>query len=372
MLDPRLSKLAKTLVNYSCEVKPGETVLIEAIDIPHTFTNELIQAVAEVEGIPVVKLHSNTVQRALLRSGTQESWKMRAAIETEAMQRADCYIGVRGSHNISELADVSRDHQELYEKHFGKPVHLDLRVKKTRWVVLRWPTASMAQQAEMSTDAFEDFFFNVCTLDYKKVEIAMQPLIKRMEQAKQVRIVGPGETDLTFSIEDIPAVGCCGKRNIPDGEVFTAPVRKSVEGVIQYNVPTIYRGETHLDVRLEFEKGKIIKASSSQSERLNEVLDTDEGARYIGEFAIGFNPYCTRPMKDILFDEKMAGSIHFTPGQCYEQAENGNRSSIHWDLVLVQTANYGGGKLYFDDELIREEGLFVTEDLQGLNPQQFG
>lgn len=372
MMDSRYTALAETLVNYSCEVASGEKVFIEAIDIPHAFTCELIRVIADAGGIPLLKLGSNSIQRALLRNGSDKSWQTVAGAEETMMKLADCYIGVRGNFNISELSDVTSERQEIYEKHFWKPIHLDLRVKKTRWVVLRWPTPSMAQQAEMSTEAFEDFFFNVCTLDYTKVERAMQPLIKRMEKTELVRIVGPGDTDLTFSIKDIPVVGSCGKRNIPDGEVFTAPIRESAEGVIHYNVPTIYRGETHQDIRLVFEKGKIVEATSSQTARLNKVLNTDEGARYVGEFAIGFNPYCTRPMKDILFDEKMAGSIHFTPGQCYEQTENGNRSSIHWDMVLVQTPEYGGGKIYFDDELIRADGQFVVEDLQGLNPDQFG
>jgi aminopeptidase len=267
------------------------------------------------------------------------------------------------------MSDVPAEKQKLYEQTVWKRVHHEVRITKTRWVVLRWPSPSMAQMAEMSTEAFEDFFFNVCTLDYGKMSRAMQPLKDLMQRTDRVNLKGPGDTDLTFSIKGIPAIPCDGKVNIPDGEVFTAPVRDSVNGVIHFNAPTIYRGVTHNDIRLVFKNGKIIEATSTASEKLNEVLDADEGARYVGEFAIGFNPYCTRPMKDILFDEKIAGSIHFTPGVCYEEASNGNKSDIHWDMVMIQTPEYGGGEVRFDGKLIRSNGKFLVPELEALNPE---
>jgi aminopeptidase len=252
---------------------------------------------------------------------------------------------------------------------FNHRVHSEERVKNTKWCVMRYPNGSMAQSAQMSTEGFEDFFFQVCLIDYQKMEKAMRSLVKRMEQTDEVRIVGPG-TDLTFSIKGIPVIPCAGTHNIPDGEVFTAPVRDSVNGTLSYNTPTVYQGYTFENVVLNFREGKIVEATAgSQTERLNKILDTDEGARYIGEFAIGVNPYIHHPMKDILFDEKINGSFHFTPGQAYEDADNGNRSAIHWDMVCIQRADYGGGKIYFDGELIRENGLFLPEDLQALNPE---
>jgi aminopeptidase len=280
-----------------------------------------------------------------------------------------CYIGARGNPNVSETSDVPADKQKLYESTVWSRVHHDVRIKKTRWCVLRWPTPSMAQMAEMSTEAFEDFFFDVCILDYGKMARAMQPLKHLMEKTDRVRLKGPRDTDLSFSIKGIPAIPCDGKVNIPDGEVFTAPVRDSVNGVIRFNAPTIYRGTTHNDIRLEFKNGKIVEATSSASNKLNEVLDTDEGARYVGEFAIGVNPYCTKAMKDILFDEKIAGSIHFTPGACYDEASNGNKSKIHWDMVMLQTPEVGGGEIWFDDQLVRKDGKFVVPELEGLNPE---
>jgi aminopeptidase len=250
-----------------------------------------------------------------------------------------------------------------------KPVHLDIRVPDTRWVVLRWPNESMAQLSRMSTEAFEEFYFRVCTMDYAAMSEALRPLRELMERTERVRLVAP-DTDLSFSIADIPAVPCDGHRNIPDGEVYTAPVRDSVEGTIRYNAPSVYQGVTHEDVRFRFESGRIVEATSSNTPHLLKVLDTDEGARYVGEFAIGFNPHITRPMNDILFDEKIAGSIHFTPGAAYREADNGNRSQVHWDLVLMMDPDHGGGEVWFDDVLVRRDGSFVLEELQGLNPER--
>lgn len=372
MTDPRITKLADVLINYSCAVKPGEKILIEAIDVPHFFTSECVRLAREAGALPVIKLESNVTKRALMMHGSRESWELIESCENFVMQQMDCYIGARGSHNVSELSDVPGDKQALYENTVWKSVHIHSRVKGTRWVVLRWPHPSMAQMAEMSTSAFEDYYFNVCTLDYAKMAKAMAPLKDWMARTDRVRLVGPNDTELSFSIKGIPAVGCDGKLNIPDGEVFTAPVRDSINGVIRYNAPSLYRGTTHTDVRFEFKDGKIIDATSSNTQKLNEVLDADAGARFCGEFAIGFNPHCTRPMKDILFDEKIAGSIHLTPGACYDQAPNGNKSDVHWDLVMIQRPEYGGGEIYFDDVLIRKDGEFVVDELTGLNRSQLG
>jgi aminopeptidase len=370
MLDPRIDKLARMLIRYSCALKKGENILIEAIDIPHEFSSALVRNAVAAGGHPLVMLKSNEINRALMKSGSKPQWDLIARVERLQMQNVQCYIGARGSPNVSELSDVSAEKQKLYESTLWEKVHRDVRIPKTRWCVLRWPTASMAQMAEMSTEAFEDFYFDVCTLDYAKMSRAMQPLKTLMERTDRVYLKGPGDTDLTFSIKNIPAVCCDGRVNIPDGEVFTAPVKTSVNGVIHFNCPTIYRGVTHNDVRLVFRGGKIVEASSSNTPKLNEVLNTDPGARYVGEFAVGFNPYVVKAMKDILFDEKIAGSIHFTPGACYDEASNGNKSKIHWDLVMRQTPEAGGGEMRFDDKLIRKNGRFVGKELLGLNPER--
>ncbi len=370
MIDPRITKLADVLVNYSCAVQPGEKILLEAIDVPHEFATEVVRIAAEKGAMPLVLLKSNQVDRMLRMHARREQFELIAKVENLQMQNVQCYIGARGNHNVAELSDVPQEGMKIYESTVWKDVHIETRVKKTRWVVLRWPSPSMAQLADMSTEAFEDFYFQVCTMNYAAMSERMAALKKRMEATDQVHIKGPGDTDLTFSIKDIPAIPCDGKLNIPDGEVFTAPVKTSVQGVMHYNAPTLYRGVTHEDVRLVFKDGKIVEATSSNTAKLNEVLDSDEGARYVGEFAIGLNPYILKPMKDILFDEKICGSIHFTPGASYDEAPNGNDSEVHWDMVLIQREDYGGGELYFDGELVRKDGLFVVDDLKPLNPEE--
>lgn len=367
MLDPRLTRLAEVLISHSIRLKKGEKVLIEAFDIPDPLVIELIRKVVKVGAIPFVSIKHNSVLREIYRNATPEGIGLIGDYEKWRMQRVDAYIAVRGSDNSSELGDVPGDKMKLYQRYWWKKVH-GYRVAKTKWVVLRYPTPSMAQQAQMSTETFEDFFFDVCTLDYNKMAKAIKPLKKLMERTDKVHIKGP-ETDLSFSIKAVPVIPCIGERNIPDGECFTAPVKSSVEGTIAFNVPTIYLGTTFDRIHLEFKKGKIIKASADKITRLNEILDTDRGARYIGEFSFGFNPYITRPMQDILFDEKIAGSFHFTPGSAYEEADNGNRSEVHWDMVMIQTPQYGGGEVYLDGKLIRKNGKFVTKNLEGLNPK---
>ena len=278
------------------------------------------------------------------------------------------YIAVRGGWNIAEMSDVPGEKMKVIAKKL-KPV-LDYRVKKTRWCVLRWPTPSMSQQAGMSTEQFEDFFFDVCSLNYSRMQPGMRALKALMDATDRVEIKGP-DTDLRFSIKDIPAVSCGGTYNIPDGEVFTAPVKNSVQGYVSFNAPSIYQGVPFDSVRFEFRDGRIIDASGSQPAKLASILDSDPGARFIGEFSLAFNPYILHPIRDILFDEKISGSFHFTPGQAYEEADNGNRSQIHWDLVSIQRPDYGGGTIRFDGKLIREEGVFVPKALRSLNPENF-
>ncbi len=371
MKDERIQKLAHNLVNYSCSLKEGEKVLIRTSGdgSDKYLVLALIEEVYKVKALPFVWNHQGEIIRDLLKNSTEEQIKLWAKVDLALMSEMDAYIGIASSGNNAELSSVSKDKLDVYQKHYINPVHMEIRVKKTKWVILRYPNYSMAQLASKSTDEFEEFFFNVCTLDYQKMSDAMNVLADYMNKTDKVRIVGEG-TDLAFSIKDIPSVKCDGHRNIPDGEVYTAPVRNSINGVISYNTPSLYNdGFTYTDIRFEFENGKIVKATSNNNERINKILDSDEGSRYIGEFAIGVNPYITDPMKDTLFDEKIKGSFHLTPGNCYEEASNGNDSVIHWDLVCIQTKEYGGGEIYFDDKLIRKDGIFVIDELKPLNPE---
>ncbi|MDX9780573.1 MAG: aminopeptidase [bacterium] len=369
MYDQREKKLAELLVSYSTNVQKGENVLIEAIDIPESFVKLLIKSVREHGGNPFVTLKSNAVQRELYRGAGDEQIAFSGDYEAFRMKNLQAYIGVRGSWNITELSDVPAADLKRYQMLWSEKVHTRIRVPKTKWVVLRWPTPSMAQQAGMSTEAFEEFYFNVCTLDYPKMAKAEDALVALLEKTNKVHIKGPGATDLFFSVKDIPVLKSCGLRNIPDGEVFTAPVKNSVNGVIAYNTPTLYQGTIFENITLHFKDGKIVQADGDEQEKLDAIFDTDEGARYVGEFAFGLNPYINRPMKDILFDEKISGSIHFTPGNAYDNAFNGNRSAIHWDLVLRQTPECGGGEIWLDDVLVRMNGRFVLPELEKLNPE---
>jgi aminopeptidase len=364
--DPRFTKLAKLLVEYSTSLKKGDRVLIDMADVPDEFTVELIRAARAVGAIPFVEVRHTRLNRELLRGSTEDYASQVRDMELFRMKRMQAFIAMRGSNNANENADVPSKQMAVYSR-LTRPV-LNYRVNKTRWCVLRWPTSSMAQGAGMSTEAFEDLFFNVCTMDYRKMAKAMVPLEKLLKRTDRVHIKGPG-TDLKFSIKGIGAKMCKGDRNIPDGEVFSCPVKTSINGRIQFNTPTLYAGTKFENVCLEFKDGKIVNATSNNTRRLNEILDTDAGARYTGEFSLGFNPYILSPMCDILFDEKIAGSLHLTPGQAYEECDNGNHSAVHWDMVLIQRPEWGGGEIWFDGELIRKDGLFVTKDLKGLNPE---
>ncbi len=368
MTDPRIKKLAHSLVTYSCAVKPEDNVLIEVNGVDQAMTTALIDEVYAAGGRPFVWLRDAAVMRALLKGLDEKQADLWAENDAALMAKMNAYIGIRGGVNSFEMSDVSDEQEQLHTLRYWSRVHGNLRVDKTRWAVLRWPTPAMAQLAGMSTEAFEDYYFKVCCLDYEKMSRAMDPLVERMERADRVHIVGPG-TDLTFSIKGLPAIKCAGDCNIPDGEVFTAPIKDSVNGVLSYNTPSLRGGYTFENIRLTFKDGRIIEATANDTQRINKVFDMDEGARFVGEFAIGVNPYVTEVMKDTLFDEKIAGSFHFTPGACYDECNNGNESALHWDLVCIQRSEYGGGEIWFDDELIRKDGLFVPEYLQGLNPE---
>lgn len=368
-MDERIRILAQNLVNYSCQVKPGDKVYLHYTgESTRALAKALVKEVYLAGGLPFLHYTDPQLQRLQIMECTREQMELAAKVDGLEMSNMDCYIAVRGSDNVSELSDVPPERMMLYEKYYVTPVHHGIRVPKTRWVVLRYPNDAMAQLCGTSTENFEDFYFRVCNLDYNRMAAAMEPLVELMNHTDKVRLAGPG-TDLTFSIKEIPAIPCAGRMNIPDGEVYTAPVRNSVNGTLCYNTPSVFQGFTYENICLTFENGKIVKALANDTERINKVFDMDEGARYVGEFAIGVNPYILKPMKDILFDEKIMGSIHFTPGNCYEEAPNGNASSLHWDLVWIQRPEYGGGEIWFDDVLVRKDGRFVLPELLCLNPE---
>lgn len=373
MLDPRVTRLAELLCSHSTSLGPDDAVMIHVFDIPDEVTCELVRA-AQATGAKVhVKMESTKVHRRLMLGMTEDNARHIAGIDLHEMQQATAYIALRGSDNAMEMADIPIPSRQLWQKIHSDPVHMKTRVASTKWVVLRWPTPSMAQQAGQSTEAFEKFYFDVCTVDYSLMQKAAEPLVDLMNRTDMVQLKGPG-TDLTFSIKDIGSVSCHGKRNIPDGECFSAPVKESGNGVVQYNTVSLYQGIEFKDIRFEVKNGRIIKAEAgANTSRLNEILDTDEGARFFGEWSLGYNPQVLHPMKDTLFDEKITGSFHLTPGASYNPpGGNGNDSAIHWDIVCIQRPDYGGGEVWFDGVLIRKDGLFVLPELEGLNPDSLG
>ncbi|MEG1315373.1 MAG: aminopeptidase [Anaerovoracaceae bacterium] len=367
MMDSRINKLSDVLVHYSCNLQKGEKILIDYEgECCKPLVKQIIKDVYKCGGKPYVTTRDSSVNREIMMHCDEEQLQFMNDYQLAQMQGMAAYIAIRAGDNTSELSDVPSEKMNLYSK-ITRPV-LDYRVNKTKWVILRYPNPSMAQLAGKSQESFEDFFFNVCTLDYKKMSQAMTPLVELMNKTDKVRLVGPG-TDLSFSIKGVGGVKCDGERNIPDGEVYTAPVKTSMNGTIAYNTFSEEQGFTYENIKFEIKDGKIINATANDTKRINELLDTDEGSRYFGEFAIGVNPYVLHPMKDTLFDEKIAGSFHLTPGMCYDDAPNGNKSAVHWDLVMIQRPEYGGGEIYFDDVLIRKDGIFVIPELEGLNPE---
>jgi len=373
MIAREMKDLARLLVRHSTALEPGEKVLIEATSVPGEMIQALVHEVVAAKGVPYVLLKDNELLREMFGAGDADSVRARVAlmaeIELHAMKQMNVYVGLRGNNNISEMAQVPQEKMKIYQDGFLQPVHFQWRVPKTKWVVLRWPTPSMAQQAGMSTSAFEEFYFSVCLVDYAKMARAVEPLKALMERTDRVRIKAPG-TDLSMSIKGIGVIPCFGLRNIPDGECFTSPVRDSVNGRVRFNARTVYNGVQFSDVTLEFEAGKVARATASDTAALTRILDSDAGARYLGEFSLAFNPYITSPMCDILFDEKIRGSLHMALGSAYGDADNGNRSSVHWDLVLLQDETQGGGEVWFDERLIRKDGRFVVPELEGLNPER--
>lgn len=365
MKDPRLETLARNLLDYSLGLQPGEKVLIEGEAGSRALMITLVEETYRRGAIPFVETGDARLRRAWLRGANREQMDLRVSWEIRRVKDIDATLHILAGDNASELADVPGKILEA-SRLASEPLMELLLAKK--WCLLRFPTSAAAQAAGMSTEAFEDFCLAVSTLDYARMDRAMDPLVELMSRTDRVRITSPG-TDLSFSIKGMPVLKAAGKHNIPDGEVFTAPVLDSAKGTIAFNTPSLEDGTTYERIRLVLKDGRIVEADSSEPEKIQQMLDTDEGARYLGEFAFGVNPRIDRPMKDTLYDEKIGGSLHIACGRAYDDADNGNRSSVHWDLVLLQTPAWGGGEVWFDEVMVRRDGRFVLPELEGLNPE---
>ncbi|TLS36051.1 aminopeptidase [Pseudalkalibacillus caeni] len=368
MKDVRLVQLAKTLVNHSIELQETEKVMISGSNIAKPLIKEVIREVYRVGGVPFLDLREEDMMVEIAKKATRDQLEVEKGWYAKKVEDVDAFIHIRAEENDAEMSDIPSEVLQMAGEVMQEVDQVMINQRK--WVLINYPTPAAAQKARMSSEKFEDYLLEVCSLDYKKLAEAQKALQELMENTDKVRIVAP-DTDLSFSIKDIPKVASHGKRNVPDGEIFTSPVKESVNGTISFNTPCPYRGVTFNNVSLTFKDGKIVDAVADETEKINEIFDLDEGARYIGEFAIGLNPLINKPMGEILFDEKINGSIHFTPGQAYENADNGNRSMVHWDMVLILREEYGGGELYFDDQLVQKNGKFVIDSLKQLNPEEF-
>ena len=369
MLDDRFKTLAKRLVTYSVNVQKGDKVLVQAFDCDPYFVTQIVDEIYLAGGMPFVKYSVDPIGIHVARQATKEYYEAMLRYNKTMMSEIQCQIQLIGSLNKFNGKSIPHEVSKMAGQIYGKPIHEITEKNKVRWVLLNFPNPSEAQDANMETEEFEDFFFDVCNLDYSKMGDAMTPLATLLGKTDKVRIVAP-ETDLSFSIKDIGSEKCVGTQNIPDGELMTAPVKTSINGTIKYNVPFVkYDGKILNDIKLTFKDGKVIAHECSDNKSLQEMLDTDEGSRFTGEFAFGINPYISSPMHNILFDEKIAGSIHIALGTCHPETDNGNKSAVHADMILIQTPEYGGGEIYFDNVLIRKDGRFVLKELDCLNPE---
>jgi aminopeptidase len=370
MKDPRITQFAEILVDYSTRVKKGDVVLINAVGFESAPLVKELHALCLKRGAAYVEYSFSVpeIDRAFYNLADKQQLDHFPRHKLDFYKSLTVYIGIAAGDNSMVMANARQEAMVAYQK-LTRPL-IDQRVKHTRWVVTRYPTHAAAQEARMSLDEYEEYLFSACCIDWKKESRKQDKLKKLFDRTSNVRILAP-DTELSFSIEGLPGIKCDGRLNMPDGEVFSAPVRDSVEGHITYNCPSIYQGKEYNGVHFEFSRGKIVRATAEagMTGPLNTILDTDEGARYIGEFSLGINPGIRQPMRNILFDEKIFGSIHLTPGQAYDECDNGNRSAVHWDLVRVLN---DGGEIWFDGVLIQKNGLFVHKDLLELNPAQQG
>ena len=370
--DERITRLAENLIKNSVKLKKGEQIYIEAIGLSTMpLVQELVKAATKAGGVPFYYFNEQALQKEFIENASVTQMKVQAEIHKQLMSNSQAYIGVRGNDDLFKMSAVDPEKMNNYQKYYWNPVHSEIRVPQTKWCVLRYPNAAFAAMSKMALEEFEDFYFDACLVDYVKMGQAMKPLKKLMDKTKKVRIVAPG-TEVEFSIAGLKSIICDGKMNIPDGEVYTAPVKDSINGVIQFNTDTTYMGTVFSNIRLVFKDGKIVEGHSMiNDDKFQKILNIDEGSRYMGEFALGVNPFVTQPMLDILFDEKISGSFHMAIGNSYEdETNNGNKSAIHWDLVQMQDAEHGGGEIFFDEVLVRKNGRFVLPELIGLNPEK--
>lgn len=358
-------KLIKTIVEHSCNISKSDHVLLFAShNIEESFLEALIKEINSKGAYCYFELINDRLKSISQSVADEEYANFMIKSDIEKYKNCNVRIFIQKENNRYESKIVPNESKTFLQKARDK---FFFHILQKRWLYLQFPSDLDAHLHKMSGSEFENFFFNACTIDYSELEKNLQPLKKLMEKTDNVRICGNG-TDISFSIKDIPAVICSGNHNIPDGEIYTAPIKNSVNGIIRYNAPHNMFGESFEDIKLTVKDGKIIKVDCKEkADLLYKYMSIDEGGLYFGEFALGVNKAITKSTGNTLFDEKINGSFHLTSGNCYNKANNGNKSCTHEDFVCIQTPEFGGGEIYFDNILIRKDGKFTLKELEILN-----
>ena len=370
MRDERLEKLAKLLVNYSTEVKPGDFVYIRADEVATPWAKAVTREAVKAGGHVEVVLTSDEISEVILKESTEDQLKIGNLINETLLARADVWLTAWGSRNVKYASNVSSEKikfSAIGAKGWRKFYSERMGDGSLRWCGTQFPTMGDAQEAGMSLEEYEDFVYGAGLLhmedpvkEWKRISLEQARWIAYLNTKKSIRIVAE-ETDVTASVEGRTWENCDGKVNFPDGEIFTSPVEDAVNGHVYFEFPLIYSGKEIQGIRIKIENGRIVEASAEKGEELlSTILDTDEGARTFGELAIGTNYGIKNISKNILFDEKIGGTFHMAIGDSFPEAGGQNRSVIHWDMIGELRRN---GKIYADGELFHENGQFIEEVL---------
>lgn len=372
MADPRVTRLAQLLVDYCVEVGPGDTVLLGGASVALPLMTETYRAIIRAGGHPLLHWNEDRFAEILLKEGSDDQLQHIAEPVKMVYDTYDCLIRIGGDRNTRALSGVDIKRQQLRRAASRDLLQTMMERGATgdlRWVGTLSPTHAQAQEADMSLSEFEDFVYRACHVDkddpvaeWKKISERQQILVDWLAGKKDVKVTGP-DVDLTLSIEGRTFINSDGRHNMPSGEIFTGPVEESVNGWVRFTYPAIHSGREVEGIELRFEEGKVVDASARKNEAyLLNVLDTDPGARYLGEFAVGTNDGIDRFTKSILFDEKIGGTIHMAVGAGYPDTGSKNQSAVHWDMICNMQ---DGGEIWVDGELFYQSGSFTILDGNG-------
>jgi len=353
MTDPRAKKAAQILVDHSAKLKKGDYVQIITDPEAKELALEVYKLALQRGAYPKIVVSLPGQSYIYYKYASKEQLSKFPEISYYEIKKTDAVIYIGAPNNTKELTNVDPKKISIRQRVCKKIS--DYRVNNTKWILYEYPTEALAQDAEMSLEEFTDFAYNATNVDWKKESKKQDKLKKILDKGKSVRIIGKN-TDISFSIAGKKAIKCDGDHNMPDGEVFTEPVKHSINGYITYDFPAIHGGREVDGIRLEFKDGKVVKATATKNEEfLKQMLETDSGSRYVGEFGVGVNYNIKKFIKNTLFDEKIGGTIHLALGNAYQETGGENSSAIHWDMIKDLRK---GGKLYIDGKLVQENGKF--------------